>query len=47
MIEAATEMSNQARKSEITKVSRVAEVSALVPVGNTTYAIQNFAGVFD
>lgn len=40
-------MSNQARKSEMTKVSRVAEVSALIPVANTTYAIQEFASVFD
>lgn len=40
-------MSNFARKSEQTKVSRVAEVSAPVPVGDTSRAISSFAMVFD
>ena len=32
-------MSNQARNSEMTKLSRVEEVSAIIPVGDTTRAI--------
>ena len=45
--EAATEMSNFARKSDHTKISRVAEVSAPIPVGDTSRAISTFAMVFD
>lgn len=45
--EAATEMSNFARKSEITKLSKVAEVSAPIPVGDTSRAISSFAIAFD
>jgi hypothetical protein len=40
-------MSNFARKSEITKLSKVAEVSAPIPVGDTSRAISSFAMVFD
>lgn len=40
-------MSNFARKSEVTKVSRVAEVSAPIPVGDTSRAISTFSMVFD
>jgi len=43
----ATEMSNFARKSEMTKISRVAEVSASIPVGDTSRAISTFSTVFD
>jgi hypothetical protein len=32
-------MSNQARNSEMTKLSRVEEVSSIIPVGDTTRAI--------
>ena len=40
-------MSNFARKSDHTKISRVAEVSAPIPVGDTSRAISTFAMVFD
>jgi len=46
-VDAPTEMSNFARKSEQTKVSRVAEVSAPIPVGDTSRAISTFSMVFD
>ena len=40
-------MSNFAGKSEMTKMSKVAEVSPSVPVGDTSRAIQTFSMVFD
>jgi hypothetical protein len=40
-------MSNFARKSEQSKASRVAEVSAPIPVGDTSRAISTFSMVFD
>jgi hypothetical protein len=41
------EMSNQARHSEATKVSKVAEVSPPIPVSDTTRIVGKFSQVFD
>lgn len=32
-------MSNQAKKSDITRINRVDEISAIIPVGDTNKAI--------
>ena len=42
-----TEMSNFAGRSEMTKLSKVAEVSPAGPVGDTSRAVQTFSAVFD